>query len=318
MVGTYLAVALVAPDPGGDAAVPAAVLVVFTLMIGWASRHWDMADQHPAPDPAPAEVDALLAAADQLMYAAKAAGGDRVAAPDAEGPTGLLGCRRSEGGGGHVAGAPPVLLALDLLGTFAFALNGALTAVRVAHVDVVGVVTLGAVTALGGGILRDVLLGAVPPATFLDGRYLAVAAAGGLLAFLFSGPLGRVTRAIDVLDAAGLGLFAVTGAGRALALGVGPVQAVVLGALTGVGGGTLRDVLVRRVPSVLSSGLYAVPALVGAGLAVAASTAGVDRVLGAPGALAAAAACFLLRMVGLLYGLDAPRPRGAPRGGRQA
>jgi uncharacterized membrane protein YeiH len=79
-----------------------------------------------------------------------------------------------------------VLLVLDLVGTFAFALNGALTAVRVAHVDIVGVITLGAVTALGGGILRDILLDALPPATFVDWRYLAVAASGGVIVFLFS------------------------------------------------------------------------------------------------------------------------------------
>src|SRR3982751_1937088 len=134
---------------------------------------------------------------------------------------------------------PSVLLVLDLAGTFAFALNGALTAVRAAHLDIVGVITLGMITAVGGGIVRDVLLGAVPPATFVDWRYLAVAAAGGLTAFLFSRRLSRLKGPIDVLDAAGLSLFAVTGAGKALQLGVGPVPAVLLGALTGVGGGTV-------------------------------------------------------------------------------
>lgn len=205
----------------------------------------------------------------------------------------------------------PALLVLDLLGTFAFALNGALTAVRAAHVDIVGVLTLGITTAVGGGIIRDVLLGAVPPATFVDWRYLAVAAGGGLLAFGFSRTLSRLSRPIDVLDAAGLSLFAVTGAGKALELGVGPVQAVLLGALTAVGGGTLRDVLIRQVPGVLSSGLYAIPALVGAALAVLAVSLGVQQVLGAPVALGAAAVCFAIRMVGLRFGLEAPRPLGA-------
>src|ERR671917_1396069 len=105
----------------------------------------------------------------------------------------------------------PVLLALDLLGTFAFALNGALTAVRAARLDIVGVVTLGMITALGGGILRDVLLGALPPATFSDWRYLAVAAGGGLIAFAASRQLERLAMPITVLDALGLSLFAVTG-----------------------------------------------------------------------------------------------------------
>jgi uncharacterized membrane protein YeiH len=102
------------------------------------------------------------------------------------------------------------------------------------------------------------LLGALPPATFVDWRYLAVAASGGLIAFMFSRWLTRFTSAIDVLDAAGLSLFAVTGAGKALELGAGPAQAIILGAVTGVGGGTVRDVLIQRLPSVLSSGLYAI------------------------------------------------------------
>src|SRR5918998_878703 len=138
-----------------------------------------------------------------------------------------------------------VLLALDLLGTFAFALNGALTALRVARLDIVGVVTLGMVTALGGGIIRDLLIGAVPPATFSDWRYLAVATAGGLVAFAVGRQLERLTLPINLLDAAGLSLFAVTGASKALDFGLGAVQAVILGAVTAVGGGTLRDVLVR-------------------------------------------------------------------------
>jgi uncharacterized membrane protein YeiH len=207
-----------------------------------------------------------------------------------------------------MAAEPSVLLVVDLVGTFAFALNGALTAVRAAHVDIVGVITLGVITAVGGGIVRDILLGALPPATFVDWRYLVVAACGGLIAFLFSPWLSRFTRPIDVLDAAGLALFAVTGAAKALELGVGPLQAVVLGAVTGVGGGTLRDVLIQRVPSVLSSGLYAIPALLGAALVVAAESGGVDRVLGAPVALGGAALCFLVRMLGVYFGLDAPRP----------
>lgn len=212
----------------------------------------------------------------------------------------------------------PVLLVLDLVGTFAFALNGALTAVRAAHLDIVGVITLGVITAVGGGILRDVLLGALPPATFVDWRYLAVAASGALIAFLFSRWLTPFTSPIDVLDAAGLSLFAVTGAGKALELGVGPAQAIILGAVTGVGGGTLRDVLIRQVPSVLSSGLYAIPALAGAASVVAAGSGGVHQVLGAPAALGAAGVCFGIRMVGLHFGLDAPKPPGTGRGGSTA
>jgi uncharacterized membrane protein YeiH len=202
----------------------------------------------------------------------------------------------------------PLLLALDLTGTFAFALNGALTAIRTARLDVVGVVTLGMITALGGGILRDILIDALPPATFSDWRYLAVAAGGGLVAFAAGQRLDRLTRPITILDAAGLSLFAVTGASKALAFGLGVGQAVILGAITGVGGGTARDVLVRRIPTVLSSGLYAVPALVGAAITVGALQLGV---YGIPAALVAAVACFVIRLVGVRYDINAPGPPGA-------
>lgn len=206
----------------------------------------------------------------------------------------------------------PVLLALDLTGTFAFAVNGALTALRAARLDVVGVVTLGMTTALGGGIVRDVLLGSLPPATFSDWRFLAVAAAGGLVAFGHGLRLQRLAAAITVLDAAGLSLFAVTGASKALTQGLGPAQAVILGVLTGVGGGTLRDVLVRRVPSVLSSGLYAIPALLGATVTVVATELGG---YGLPAALGAAVLCFTVRMVGVRFDLHAPTPRAVPEPG---
>ena len=170
----------------------------------------------------------------------------------------------------HQPIAEPTLLVLDLVGTFVFALDGALVALRVARLDIVGAITLGMVTAIGGGVIRDVLIGAVPPATFSDWRYLTVATAGGLIAFLLGNRLERLSSPITVLDAAGLSLFAVIGASKALDFGLGAGQAILLGAITGVGGGTLRDVLVRRVPAVLQSGLYAIPAIIGAALTVVA------------------------------------------------
>jgi uncharacterized membrane protein YeiH len=206
----------------------------------------------------------------------------------------------------------PAFLALDLAGTFAFALNGALTALRVARLDIVGVLTLGMITALGGGMIRDVLLDALPPATFSDWRYLTTAAFGSLVAFVFGRGLDRLATPIMVLDAAGLSLFAVSGALKGLDFGVGVAQAVILGAVTGVGGGTLRDVLIREVPAVLTSGLYAIPALIGAFLVVAADRTGVAD---APAALAAAIVCFIVRMIGVRYGIDAPGPPGERRGG---
>jgi uncharacterized membrane protein YeiH len=207
--------------------------------------------------------------------------------------------------------ASPLFLALDLTGTFAFALNGALTAIRVAKLDVVGVVTLGMITALGGGIIRDILLDSLPPATFSDWRYLAVAATGSLVAFTFGRRLDRLMNPILVLDAAGLSLFAVSGAIKALDFDVGSAQAVILGAITAVGGGTMRDVLIGRVPVVLRSELYAIPALVGALVLVTAQGLGADEV---PAAVGAAALCFGIRMLGVHFGLDAPVPPGMERG----
>lgn len=202
-----------------------------------------------------------------------------------------------------VMSEPPLLFALDLAGTFMFALNGAMTGLKAAKLDIVGVLALGMITAVGGGILRDILIGALPPATFRSWPYLAVAAGGALIAFFLSRQLGRYALPIDLLDAAGLSLFCVTGATKPLGYGLGAAPAVILGAVTAVGGGTIRDVLVRRVPTVLTSGLYAIPALAGAAIAVAAVRGGV---YGVPAALGAAAACFLIRLAGLRYHLNAP------------
>lgn len=211
-----------------------------------------------------------------------------------------------------MASEPPLLLALDLAGTFAFGLNGALTAVRAARLDVVGVVALGMITALGGGVIRDVLIGSLPPITFRDWRYFASAAGGALIAFALSRRLDRLEVPITVLDAIGLSVFAVIGASKALAFGLGVGPAVLLGMITGVGGGTIRDTLVGRIPSVLHSDLYAIPALVGAAITVGAVRAGV---YGLPAALGAAAICFVIRMLGVRYRLNAPKPPGTS--GRQ-
>jgi uncharacterized membrane protein YeiH len=210
-----------------------------------------------------------------------------------------------------VTTASSLFLVLDLAGTFAFALNGALTAIRVARIDVVGVITLGMITALGGGIIRDILLDSLPPATFSDWRYLAVAACGSLIAFAFGQRLDRLWKPIEMLDAAGLSLFAVSGASKALELGMGPVQAVILGVITGVGGGTLRDVLTGRIPVVLRSELYAIPALAGALVVVVTDEVGA---YGVAAAVSGAALCFSIRLVGVRFRLDAPAPPGTHRG----
>ena len=205
--------------------------------------------------------------------------------------------------------SPTLILVLNLAGTFVFGLSGGLAAVR-AKLDLFGVVVLAAVVGLAGGIIRDVLIG-TPPATFRDWRYLAAAAAAGVVCFFAGRALERAERSVMVFDALGLGLFAVTGATKALQFGLGPVQAIILGAITGVGGGMLRDVLLRETPTVLREGLYAVPALLGAAVLVVAQEAGstspVFPVLGA-------AVCVVVRLFGLRYGVNVPTPPRGPDG----
>jgi uncharacterized membrane protein YeiH len=199
-----------------------------------------------------------------------------------------------------------VLTALDLVGIFVFALSGGLVAVR-KRLDIFGVLVLAGITGLGGGFLRDLLIGAVPPATLADWRYLTVPVAAGLVTFWFHPTLGRMERLVTVFDAAGLGLFCVTGALKALAYGLGPVPAALMGMLTGIGGGVLRDLLAGRVPVVLRGELYATPALVGAVVAVVGVELGVEEaVVAAP----AAAVCIGWRLLAVRRGWNAPRPPG--------
>jgi uncharacterized membrane protein YeiH len=198
---------------------------------------------------------------------------------------------------------PTLLLVLNLAGTFVFGLSGGLTGVKT-RLDIFGVVVLAVVVGLTGGIIRDVLIG-IPPQTVRDWRYLAAAGAAGLVTIVAHPALQRLEGPILVLDAAGLALFCVTGASTALDFHIGAVTAVLLGAITGVGGGVLRDVLVREIPVVLRTGLYAIPALLGATVLVVASQGGARNVA-LP--IVAAAVCFLTRVAALHFDLGVPRP----------
>lgn len=206
--------------------------------------------------------------------------------------------------------AARVVTATDLLGTFVFALEGGLAGVA-GHLDPVGVLVLAFATALGGGMMRDVLLGAVPPAAVRDWRYsiivlaaaaLAWALPPGLLAMADSAP--APARLLVLLDAIGLSLFAVAGTEKALDREVHPLPAIFLGALGGVGGGTIRDVLLMRVPHVLDSDIYATAAMLGAAVVVVARRC---RLPSAPAALAGAAACLALRLLAVSQHWQLPR-----------
>lgn len=155
---------------------------------------------------------------------------------------------------------------------------------------------------MAGGVTRDVLIG-VPPATFRDWRYLVAVGAAGGISFIAGPMLERLWKGVQVFDAIGLAVFCVAGASKAIEFKLGPAQAIILGAITGIGGGILRDILLRQVPTVLRHELYAVPALIGAGITVMAHVFGSNSIIfPSLGALA----CFTTRMIGLRFGVDLP------------
>ncbi|MFC6285713.1 trimeric intracellular cation channel family protein [Nocardioides sp. GCM10027113] len=199
------------------------------------------------------------------------------------------------------------LVVLDLLGIFVFAISGALVAVR-KELDVFGVLVLAGTTGLGGGFLRDVLIDATPPAALADWRYLLVPVAAGLLTFVYHPALGRMERQVNVFDAFGLALFCVTGALKALEFGLGPVPAALMGMVTGIGGGMVRDVLAGRVPVTFRGELYATPALAGAAIAVA-SVSWVDLPTLVV-ALLGGGTCLTWRLLAIWRHWQAPVPTG--------
>jgi uncharacterized membrane protein YeiH len=201
--------------------------------------------------------------------------------------------------------AAGTLLVLDLIGTFVFALSGAVAGVR-ERLDLFGVLVLSFAAASAGGIMRDLLIGAVPPAAISDWRYLAVSLVAGLVVFFWypiSERLRNLRNHVLIFDAAGLALFAVAGTQKALGYRLNPLMAALLGVLTGVGGGMLRDVLVAQVPIVLRAELYAIAALAGALLVIG------GHVLNLPPtamAIAGAALCFGIRFVAIRRGWRLP------------
>lgn len=192
--------------------------------------------------------------------------------------------------------------ALDGLGSFVFALSGGLLAVE-KRFDLFGVLLLSFVVAVTGGITRDLLIGAVPPAAFASWHTLAIAVFGGLLTFYVYPAVQSLKRDVLLFDAVGLAVFAVTGAQKALNYGIGPVMAAVLGMVSGIGGGIMRDVLADDVPTVLRADLYALAALAAAGIVSLGQV--VDARPLYP-MLLGVAACVFLRMMAIYRGWRVP------------
>jgi uncharacterized membrane protein YeiH len=193
-------------------------------------------------------------------------------------------------------------ITLNLMGTFAFGLSGGILAVR-KQMDLFGVLVLSVATGLGGGILRDIILGHIPPATLSDWRYLTAAGLAGLLVFVWYDRVVHHGRFVTAFDAVGLSIFTVTGTTIALSAGLSPAPAVLLGMLTGVGGGVLRDVLAAEVPLIFRSEIYAVASMLGAIIIIVASQTGFTGII--PEAIAALAT-FTLRMVSVRRGWRIP------------
>ena len=194
-----------------------------------------------------------------------------------------------------------MLHSLELVGTFAFALSGALVAAR-KRMDIFGIVVLAVASGLGGGIVRDVLIGATPPRAITHWAYLATATVAGLVGFAAPAAVARARKTVLIVDAAGLGAFAVASTAKALDHNVPVVGAVVIGVIAAIGGGIARDLLAGDVPVILYSDIYATPAAVAALIVALWSRS-------APVEIGAATLAFVIRLIALKYRWSAPRPR---------
>ena len=197
---------------------------------------------------------------------------------------------------------------IDLGGTLVFAVAGAFRAVR--HgLDLLGLMVLAVATGVGGGLMRDVILGATPPAAFRDEWYLVVCLLGGAVVFWIAPRVAQHWNRVMIADAIGLGVFAAIGAAKALAFGLGPIGVTMLGAMTATGGGVIRDVLVREIPAVVRHDFYATAALIGSFLLWGAAEIG----LAPPFQLGIAAVTTTgLRFLAMFRKMELPRPEPLP------
>jgi uncharacterized membrane protein YeiH len=198
---------------------------------------------------------------------------------------------------------------LDLGGTFVFAISGAIAAVN-RRLDIFGILVLSFVAGNFGGITRDLLIGAVPPAALSDTRYLLVSVLAGLMSFFLYAGVDRLRTPVLFFDAIGLSFFAVAGAQKALTFGLSPIMSALLGMLTGIGGGMTRDILLMEIPQVLRSDLYAVAALAAASVVVA------GHILGLPygaSAFVGGIMCLSLRFMAVKHGWHLPSARLSAR-----
>ena len=196
-----------------------------------------------------------------------------------------------------------LLYLLDLTGTTAFAASGALAGVR-RGMDMFGVLVLGMVTAIGGGTLRDLLLGDLPPFSLQNETYLWLPVAVSLLVFLTHRFLPKIETPLLYFDAIGLGTFVVIGTSKALSLNTGPFGAVLMGIMTGTAGGVIRDILSNEIPLIMRREIYASACLIGGSLLVLLSHFNAPRELSL---LVAAGSVILLRLLAIHYNWSLPK-----------
>jgi uncharacterized membrane protein YeiH len=194
---------------------------------------------------------------------------------------------------------------LDLGGTFVFALSGAAAAVK-HRLDIFGVMVLSFAAGNAGGITRDLLIGAVPPAAIADWAYVGVSILAGLLTWWAYSLIARLNNPVLWFDAVGLAFFAVAGTQKALLHGLNPVMAALLGMLTGIGGGMLRDVLVNEIPTVLRADLYALAALACAAVVAIGHVLNIQPLATT---IVGAFLCFGLRFMAIQFGWHLPHRR---------
>ncbi|MBI9105937.1 MAG: trimeric intracellular cation channel family protein [Spirochaetales bacterium] len=189
-----------------------------------------------------------------------------------------------------------------------FAITGTFKAIRY-ELDILGVCTLAVMTGVGGGIFRDLLLGDSPPAAFRDETYFLACIAAGLMTAVLASKIARVWKLVKIFDAVGLGVFTAIGAAKGMDFGLGFVGILLTGAITATGGGMIRDILVREIPSVISRDFYATASFLGAASLIIASYAGADR-----GTQIAAAVIVttLIRLIAMKTSLSLPKVRRIP------
>lgn len=201
-----------------------------------------------------------------------------------------------------------MMLALDIFGTFIFALSGGFKAVKY-ELDMLGVLVLSICTGVGGGICRDLILGSTPPAAFQNEYYIITCIVGGLVVFFTSQKLAYQWRKIILSDALGLGVFTAIGSAKAQLFGLGPVGVVMMGCLTATGGGIIRDLLVGEIPAVIKTDFYATASIIGAAIFIVLNHFCSINTLSIP---VTVASTTVIRLISIKYGFHLPRVKKLP------